>query len=195
MKHYTYAHSAPNGKVFYIGKGVDSRAFSFGDRSDDWKRAVMHHKGISIEKLAHWETEEEAFEHEKFLIWCFKDMQNSLVNLTGGGKGPYQIKHSVESNKLRSEKSRGYVHKQVTCPNCGKTGGGTSMFRWHFDKCQGLKEFRARVHVDGKRIHLGRFATQEEADHKAIEYYASVNKPLPKEFLWHKGMKQCHTEQ
>jgi hypothetical protein len=36
---------------------------------------------------------------------------------------------------------------------------------------------------------LGRFATQEEADQKAIEYYASVNKPLPKEFLWHKGMK------
>ena len=112
-----------------------------------------------------------------------------MVNKTKGGKGTYGLVVSEEEKQRKREQNTGYVHKKVTCPNCGKTGGETSMKRWHFDKCQGLKEFRARVHVDGKRIHLGRFATQEEADKKAIEYYASVNKPLPKEFLWHKGMK------
>ena len=164
MMHYTYAHSAPNGKVFYIGKGVDSRAFAFSDRSDDWKRAVMHHGGVSIEKLAYWETEKEAFDHEKFLIWCFSDMKNSLVNLTGGGKGPYGMKQSEESKIKKSLKMVGYVHKKVTCPHCGKIGGETTMKRWHFDKCTGLKDFRARISVDGKRVHLGRFATKEQAN-------------------------------
>jgi hypothetical protein len=164
VKHYTYCHSAPNGKVFYIGKGVDNRAYSFGDRSVNWKQAVIYHKGLSIEKLAYWETEEEAFEHEKFLIWCFQDMQNTLVNLTGGGKGPYKIQHSEDANRKRSEKNKGYVHKKITCTKCGKHGGETSMRRWHFEKCVGIRPFKARVTIDGKRIYLGKFSTKEEAD-------------------------------
>jgi hypothetical protein len=188
MSYYTYSHSSPEGKIFYIGKGLKDRAFSFSDRSKNWKLAVKQHGGLSIQILAKWETENEAFEHEKFLISCFKDMNCSLVNLTNGGKGPYGFKQSEESNRIRSEKNKGYVHKKVTCLSCGKTGGETSMKRWHFEKCTGLKEFRARAHVDGKRIHLGRFATQEEADQKTIDFYVTANKPLPKEFIRHKGL-------
>ena len=189
MSYCTYIHSSPQGKVFYVGKGNDTRPFAFSDRSDNWKRAIKQHGGILIDVVAKWDTEEEAFEHEKFLIECFDNLKVGLVNKTKGGKGTYGLVVSEEAKQKKREKNTGFVHKKVTCPNCGKNGGETSMKRWHFDKCQGLKEFRARVHVDGKRIHLGRFATQEEADQKAIEYYASVNKPLPKEFLWHKGMK------
>lgn len=186
MKHYTYAHASPDGKIFYIGKGVNDRAFSFGDRSHDWKRAVKQHNGVSIQVLAFWKSEEEAFEHEKFLIACFKDMQYSLVNLTGGGKGTYGFKPTQEQKLKKSIKLKGYVHKIVTCPNCGQTGGETSMKRWHFEKCTGLKKVRARAHIDGKRIHLGRFATEDEATQKSIEFYKNKNKPLPKEFIRHK---------
>jgi len=164
MTYYTYIHSAPNGKVFYIGKGKNDRAFSFGDRSDDWRRAVKAHKGLSIEILAEWDTEEEAFEHEKFLIECFDAMNVGLVNKTKGGRGPYGLKQSEEANESRRQKNTGYVHKIVTCPNCNKSGGETSMKRWHFEKCRGTLEFRARVTWNDQRIHLGYFNTQEEAN-------------------------------
>ena len=88
---YTYAHYAPNGKIFYIGKGIKDRAYSFSDRSDNWKRAVKDNKGLKIEILAHWDTEQEAFEHEKVLIDCFADMMHPLVNKTKGGKGAYLL--------------------------------------------------------------------------------------------------------
>jgi hypothetical protein len=164
MTYCTYSHSAPNGKIFYIGKGNAYRPYAFSDRSQDWKRAVMKHGGVQIQVLAKWETEEEAFEHEKFLIACFDDLKFDLVNKTKGGRGPYGIKLSDESKLKKSLQMKGYVHKTVTCPNCGKSGGETSMKRWHFEKCSGTHEVRARVTVEGKRVHLGRFSTQQEAD-------------------------------
>lgn len=161
--YYTYCHSSPTGEVFYIGKGIEDRAYSFNDRSSDWKRAIKHHGGLQIEILAYWDTEEEAFNHEELLIDCFTDLKFNLVNKTKGGKGAYGYKQSEELKKLRSLQMSGYVHKQVTCPHCKKTGGETAMKRWHFDKCTGNKAYRARVSVDGKRIHLGRFETKEQA--------------------------------
>ena len=161
--YYTYCHSSPKGEVFYIGKGIEDRAYSFNDRSSDWKRAIKQHGGVQVKILAYWDTEEEAFSHEELLIDCFTDMKCNLVNKTKGGQGAYGYKQSEELKKQRSLQMTGYVHKQVTCPNCNKTGGETAMKRWHFDKCTGNKAYRARVSVDGKRIHLGRFETKEQA--------------------------------
>lgn len=50
-----------------------------------------------------------------------------------------------------------------TCPKCGKTGPLPHMKRWHFDNCVGTRKVRARVTINGKRYHLGRFSTVEEA--------------------------------
>lgn len=160
---YTYSHSAPNGKVFYIGKGVNDRAFSFKDRSHDWKRAVKSSNGVQVKILAEWSTEKEAYDHEMFLISCFKDMGYALVNKTGGGAGPFGVKVSEEMKQLKSNQMTGYVHKKITCPNCGTSGGETSMKRWHFDKCTGAKTYKARVTINGKRIFLGNFATKDKA--------------------------------
>lgn len=92
------------------------------------------------------------------------------------------IKQSEESKRKKSIAVRGYKHKILTCPKCGKSGGETSLKRWHFDKCTGIHEFRARATVDGKRIHLGRFSTKEQADKVVIDFYNSIGKPVPKEF-------------
>jgi len=92
-------------------------------------------------------------------------------------------KQSEEEKKKRADAVRGYKHKILTCPKCGKSGGGTSLKRWHFDNCTGTHEFRARATVDGKRVNLGRFSTKEEADNAIIAFYNSVNKPVPRE-LW-----------
>ena len=190
LMYYTYAHYTPKGDLFYIGKGVDDRAFSFGDRSHAWKRAIKENKGVTIEILANWNTEEEAYNHEKLLIDCFTDMGHKLVNQTKGGKGAYGIVFTEERKQYLSQKLTGIKHKTVTCPHCGTSGGATSIYRWHFDNCTGKKgKFKARVTYNNKRIYLGKFATKEEATQKCIDFYASVNKPLPKEFIMHKGIK------
>lgn len=169
--YYTYSHSAPNGKIFYIGKGVDDRAFSFSDRSHQWKRAVKQSGGVSIKILAYWETEQEAFEHEKFLIACFDDLEYAIVNKTKGGKGVFGYKQSEELKQHKSKLMTGLKHKTVTCPNCGTSGGETSMKRWHFDNCTGKrKEFKSRATVNGVRVWLGYYSTKEEADKVAREY-------------------------
>jgi hypothetical protein len=190
MTHYTYAHLTPQGKIFYIGKGVDDRAYSFSDRSHNWRRAVKQHKGVQIEILANWDTEEEAFDHEKLLIDCFTDMGHKLVNQTKGGKGAYGIVFTEERKQYLSKKNTGIKHPTVVCPKCGTSGGATSIYRWHFDNCTGKKgTFKARVTYNNQRIYLGKFLTKEEATQKCIDFYASVNKPLPKEFIRHKGIQ------
>ena len=98
-------------------------------------------------------------------------------------------KQSEESKRKKSIAVNGYKHIEITCPHCKTSGGETSMKRWHFNNCTGkIGVFRARVSYNNQRIHLGRFATQQEADQKCIDFYASVNKSLPKEFIRHKGI-------
>lgn len=84
---YTYVHTrASDSKPFYVGKGQHHRAYSLAGRNPHWCRTVAKH-GLKIDIAARWPTEQEAFEHEKFLILCFKDLGMPLANLTGGGEG------------------------------------------------------------------------------------------------------------
>ena len=187
--YYTYAHYTPKGDLFYIGKGKDDRAYSYRDRGYQWRDVVAKNRGIAIEILADWDTESEALSHEELLISCFKDMGANLVNLTDGGLGVKGYKQSPETRQKRIGLLTGFKHQNVTCPVCKKQGGQTSMKRWHFDKCTGNRPFKARISYNNKRMFLGNFATQQEADQKCIDFYASVNKPLPKEFIRHKGIQ------
>jgi hypothetical protein len=84
---YTYAHFRPDGRVFYIGKGSGNRYLDVG-RNTYWNNVVTKEGGFTAEILAEWPTEKEAFEHEVFLIKCFKDLGFKLCNLTDGGEGP-----------------------------------------------------------------------------------------------------------
>lgn len=100
---YTYLHKTAAGEVFYVGKGKDRRAWvhSGRNRSASWHQMVSS-RGLQVEILAHWPTEAEAFEHEKFLISCFKDMGSCLLNATNGGGGASGMKQSHQSNALRA---------------------------------------------------------------------------------------------
>ena len=96
MTFYTYCHARESdGKVFYIGKGHGNRAFSKNGRNSWWHSVVNKH-GLTTEILAEWQTEEEAFAHEKFLIACFRGMSAPLVNIANGGQGSSGFKHSEE---------------------------------------------------------------------------------------------------
>jgi hypothetical protein len=167
---YTYTHSTPHGKVFYVGKGTKERAFSKSDRSVAWRSVVDKFGGYGACIAAQWDTEAEAFAHEKFLISCFKDLQHPLVNVTSGGRGPNDYCFSEEVRLKKSLKQKGYKHKTVVCTECGTSGGETSMKRWHFENCTGAKNFKARVTVGKKRIFIGNYESKEAAGHAIAKY-------------------------
>lgn len=84
---YTYMHRrASDGAAFYIGKGTGDRAHLHKGRTAHWKNIVARH-GLEVVILAHWPTHGEAFEHEKFLIKCYREMGVKLCNITDGGAG------------------------------------------------------------------------------------------------------------
>jgi hypothetical protein len=91
---YTYAHyNKVNNKIFYIGKGKKNRYKTTHKRNLHWN-GIVNKYGFEPKILAYWATEKEAFEHEKLLIACFKDMGYVLANKTDGGEG-------TASEKLR----------------------------------------------------------------------------------------------
>lgn len=91
---YTYLHlRESDGRPFYVGKGQGKRAWCFTKRNPHWQSTARAH-GVRVEICAKWATENEAFEHEKFLIWCFRETGHSLVNKTDGGEGPSGFSHS-----------------------------------------------------------------------------------------------------
>lgn len=96
----TYAHRRLDTKqVFYIGKGSLRRAYEQRGHNRYWNSVVAKH-GYKVTVLAKWNTDEEAFAHERFLISCFRDMGHPITNATDGGEGVSGWKWS----KLQREK-------------------------------------------------------------------------------------------
>ena len=58
--------------------------------------------------------------------------EESIRKMKEGKKGQGLGIPKSEETKLRM--SQAVKHK--TCPHCGKTAKGNSMFRWHFDNCK-----------------------------------------------------------
>jgi hypothetical protein len=103
---YTYAHTKPDGTIFYIGQGTKAhnRAYHKGGRSKYWHNIVNKY-GYQVQILADWKTSQEAKDHEILLISCLKDMGIKLVNLTDGGEGLSGMTFSDE-HKQKLSKSR-----------------------------------------------------------------------------------------
>lgn len=118
MSYYTYAHYTPNSsELFYIGKGTFSkqgcfkRAYAKTGRNKYWQNKVKKHGGFDIKILSVWETEQEAFLHEEFLISVFK---KQLVNLTAGGEGCSGRNQNDEEKKKRALSNTGKKRSQQT---------------------------------------------------------------------------------
>jgi hypothetical protein len=123
---YTYIHYTADTKTpFYIGKGKGRRKGQTTQRSKWWKSIVAKH-GFVSEVLSTFENESDAYEHEKFIILCFKDMGYKLCNMNDGGKGgqsgskrPSQQKFML-GNKFSLGKNTGRNEK---CVRYGKDNG------------------------------------------------------------------------
>jgi len=81
---------------------------SLSHRSNHWKSIANKH-GVITEKVASWKTHQEALEHEKFLIFCFRSMGFKLCNMTDGGEGVTGYVPTEEHRKRTSERMKGYV--------------------------------------------------------------------------------------
>lgn len=131
MEHYTYIHKTDAGRVFYVGKGKDRRAWAKNKRNTYWQRVAKKH-GLQVEIVARWTSEAEAFEHEKFLILCFKDMGCELVNMTDGGDGLSGWRHSAETIA------------KIKASNIGKKRSPDVSANWHAVRAdwleRGIKE-------------------------------------------------------
>ena len=91
---YTYCHvSTQTNQIFYYGKGSEERAYCKQNRNKRWHE--MANKGYEIVMLAPWKTNQEALDHERFLIWCARNIGLDIVNITGGGQGVLGAKHWV----------------------------------------------------------------------------------------------------
>lgn len=100
---------------FYIGKGHDSQYQVKTGRSKKWNEAVSQHGFIPV-KICFWETEKEAYDHEEFLITCFRSMGYELCNIAAGGinglkgtKLPDYLKDKIRQKAIgrnRSEETK-----------------------------------------------------------------------------------------
>ena len=120
---YTYAHTKPDGTIFYIGKGVKRRAWKTHNRNSHWKSIVQKYGNFNVEILANWKTEEEAFKHEMLLIDCFKDLGYLLANKTNGGEGASGYKHSDETKLKMKHKTSEETKQKISIARKGKYSG------------------------------------------------------------------------
>lgn len=98
-----YAHTKPDGTIFYIGKGLKRRAKEKRGRNKYWQNVVNKY-GYNIVILADNLSNEQALAEEILLIEHFNKF-DALVNMTTGGEGMtgYKMPQSAK-DKIRSTK-------------------------------------------------------------------------------------------
>jgi len=191
-----------NGMKYYIG--VRSCKNSPEEDKYLGSSKVIKRNKIAVDKniLATWETRQEAVSHEILLHDCFdvavnKEFFNQAKQTSVGfdttGMPSHQTgkplsleakqkisiansgrKRSEETKKAQSKKMVGFKHLEVTCPHCNTIGGATVMKKHHFDRCTGVRPFKAAVCVNGKTKHLGYFSTKIEAKMAQQQYWSNL---------------------
>lgn len=102
---YVYVHRrASDGRVFYVGKGSNNRAYVDVGRTRYWRNIVKKH-GLIVEIVESGMQEWWAFEMERELIAYYG--RDNLCNLTDGGDGASGAVKSDATRKRISEMKTG----------------------------------------------------------------------------------------
>lgn len=121
---YVYAHLDAYGRIFYIGKGVDGRAWSSSSRLDSWKLVASH--GYSVCLISSGMPDDYALELERHLIFELRDSGIDLVNVHAGGQGstgyiaPPEVKEKQRAAKIGKKQSEEHASKSRSA-RLGKT--------------------------------------------------------------------------
>ena len=102
-----YIHCKPDGSPFYVGKGTYKRSTTTKTRNKYYNSVVNKYgsKNILIGKLE-CSSEKIAFELEKGLIKCLRNMGVQLTNMTDGGDGIKGFFHSEETKNKISQANK-----------------------------------------------------------------------------------------
>ena len=118
---YVYFHiNKSNGKVFYIGKGTNNRAYSDYKRNKHWCNVVNKH-GYEVAIVTDNLTSQEAFNLEMRFI-SFYGIEN-LTNMTIGGDGCLGMKDESKvklSNSLKEYFKNNKVYNRIDLSNTDK---------------------------------------------------------------------------
>jgi hypothetical protein len=112
MEYYTYAYLREDRTPYYIGKGKGNRAYRSNGRGckkpKDKSRIIFLKQNL---------TEEEAFQHEKYMIAIFgrKDLGTGILhNRSNGGEGPSGFVRSEKERQHLSEIKKGKKPYDIT---------------------------------------------------------------------------------
>jgi len=95
-----------NNAIFYVGKGSYHRAHNKSVRNRHWKFIEAKH-GRTVEILQWFDTEQEALDHELFLILSFRVFGLKLANIVDGGGGIKGYRHTERARRSMSQKRKG----------------------------------------------------------------------------------------
>lgn len=114
-KFYVYLHRRP-GDVhpFYVGKGKGQRAGALKGRNAHWRSIVGKHGGFDVEIVEIFESEDDAFACERFLIASFKTFGIRLANKSNGGEGVAGVIPSLEHRMKISKALKGATRSDET---------------------------------------------------------------------------------
>jgi hypothetical protein len=105
---YAYLHCKPDGTPFYVGKGALRRAKYLGERNPHHLATVKKYgkENILIGKLE-CSNAKIAYELERGLIKCIKNMGIRLTNFTEGGEGGFSPVLETRKKLSEAAKKRG----------------------------------------------------------------------------------------
>ena len=108
MSYFAYVHCKPDGTPFYVGKGTLRRAKYLGERNAYHKNITAKYGKTNILiGTMECSNEKTAFELEKGIIKCFKNMGISLTNFTDGGEGGTNPCEETRKRLSEAAKKRG----------------------------------------------------------------------------------------
>lgn len=114
-KFYVYLHRRPGDvSPFYVGKGKGQRAGSLKGRNAHWRSIVGKHGGFDVEIVEIFESEDDAFACERFLIASLKTFGIRLANKSIGGEGAAGVIPSLEHRMKISRALKGATRSDET---------------------------------------------------------------------------------
>jgi hypothetical protein len=187
---------------YYVGKGKEKRAYRSSGHSV--KRPKFDHLIL----VQYWESEEKAFEMEKWWIAFYGRKDNDtgcLRNLTEGGENPPVIlgndhakgkKHSLEARIAKSIRQTGRLHTEETKRKLSiiRKGKATRGTGWHHS--EGTKKKLSVAHNGFKHSEetIEMMRESRKGRNKGVPWSATRRDRFNKKEKKPKHMAPCHPD-